>query len=136
VTQVVSTAQEVAELVVPNPNKVAYLTQTTLSLDEARTMIDALKRKFPSIAGPHAQDICYATENRQVAVKKVAPGADLPTPGALEPNSIPRNPLGQNNLPTRAASLTPTVAGCRSARPSCRTRENADAKAGWPLMFS
>ena len=77
VTQVVSTAQEVAELVVPDPNKVAYLTQTTLSLDEARTMIDALKRKFPNIAGPHAQDICYATENRQVAVKNVAHGADL-----------------------------------------------------------
>jgi 4-hydroxy-3-methylbut-2-enyl diphosphate reductase len=76
-TQVVSTVKEVEELVVPDPNKVAYLTQTTLSLDEARTMIDALKRKFPNIAGPHAQDICYATENRQVAVKNVAHGADL-----------------------------------------------------------
>jgi 4-hydroxy-3-methylbut-2-enyl diphosphate reductase len=77
VTQVVSTVQEVAELVVPDPNKVAYLTQTTLSLDEANTMIQALKKKFPNIAGPHAQDICYATENRQVAVKNVAHGADL-----------------------------------------------------------
>jgi 4-hydroxy-3-methylbut-2-enyl diphosphate reductase len=77
VTQVVSTVQEVAALVVPDPNKVAYLTQTTLSLDEARTMIDALKKKFPNIAGPAAQDICYATENRQVAVKNVAHGADL-----------------------------------------------------------
>ena len=76
-TQVVSTVKEVEELVVPDPNKVAYLTQTTLSLDEARTMIDALKRKFPNIAGPHAQDICYATENRQVAVKNVAHGAEL-----------------------------------------------------------
>jgi len=74
---VVSTVKEVEELVVPDPNKVAYLTQTTLSLDEARYMIDALKRKFPNIAGPHAQDICYATENRQVAVKNVAHGADL-----------------------------------------------------------
>jgi 4-hydroxy-3-methylbut-2-enyl diphosphate reductase len=77
VTQVVSTVEEVERLVVPDPNKVAYLTQTTLSLDEARYMIDALKRKFPNIAGPHAQDICYATENRQVAVKNVAHGADL-----------------------------------------------------------
>ena len=77
VTQVVSTVEEVNALVVPDPNKVAYLTQTTLSLDEARHMIDALKRKFPNIAGPHAQDICYATENRQVAVKKVAHEADL-----------------------------------------------------------
>jgi len=77
VTQVVSTVAEVNALVVPDPNKVAYLTQTTLSLDEAGTMIQALKRKFPNIVGPHAQDICYATENRQVAVKNVAHGADL-----------------------------------------------------------
>ncbi len=76
-TQVVSTLEEVAALVVPDPDKVAYLTQTTLSLDEARYMIEALKKKFPNIAGPHAQDICYATENRQVAVKNVADGADL-----------------------------------------------------------
>ncbi len=77
VTQVVSTVEEVAVLVVPDPDKVAYLTQTTLSLDEARYMIEALKAKFPNIVGPHAQDICYATENRQTAVKNVAHGADL-----------------------------------------------------------
>ena len=77
VTQVVSTVEEVEALVVPDPNKVAYLTQTTLSLDEARTMIEALTIKFPNIVGPHAQDICYATENRQTAVKNVAHAADL-----------------------------------------------------------
>lgn len=77
VTQVVSTVEEVEALVVPDPNKVAYLTQTTLSLDEARYMIEALRKKFPNIVGPHAQDICYATENRQTAVKNVAHGADL-----------------------------------------------------------
>jgi 4-hydroxy-3-methylbut-2-en-1-yl diphosphate reductase len=77
VTQVVSTVEEVERLVVPDPNKVAYLTQTTLSLDEAKYMIEALKKKFPNIAGPAAQDICYATENRQVAVKNVAHEADL-----------------------------------------------------------
>jgi 4-hydroxy-3-methylbut-2-enyl diphosphate reductase len=77
VTQVVSTVEEVEALVVPDPKKVAYLTQTTLSLDEARYMIEALRKKFPNIAGPHAQDICYATENRQTAVKNVAHGADL-----------------------------------------------------------
>jgi len=77
VTQVVSTVEEVERLVVPDPDRVAYLTQTTLSLDEAKYMIDALKRKFPNIVGPHAQDICYATENRQTAVKNVAHGADL-----------------------------------------------------------
>lgn len=77
VTQVVSSAQEVANLQVPDPNRVAYLTQTTLSLDEARDIIQALKEKFPNIIGPHSQDICYATENRQVAVKNVAHNADL-----------------------------------------------------------
>lgn len=77
VTQVVSTVEEVEALVVPDPDKVAYLTQTTLSLDEARYMIEALKKKFPNIVGPHAQDICYATENRQTAVKNVAHGADV-----------------------------------------------------------
>jgi 4-hydroxy-3-methylbut-2-enyl diphosphate reductase len=74
VTQVVSTVEEVAALQVADP---AYLTQTTLSLDEARDIIHALKAKFPNIVGPHTQDICYATENRQVAVKNVAHQADL-----------------------------------------------------------
>jgi 4-hydroxy-3-methylbut-2-enyl diphosphate reductase len=62
---------------VPDPNKVAYITQTTLSLDEAGQIIAALKKKFPNIHEPAAQDICYATENRQVAVKQVAGDTDL-----------------------------------------------------------
>jgi 4-hydroxy-3-methylbut-2-enyl diphosphate reductase len=77
VTQVVSSADQVKDIIVPDPNRVAYLTQTTLSLDEAKDIIEALKQKFPNIRGPHAQDICYATENRQVAVKNVAEQADL-----------------------------------------------------------
>jgi 4-hydroxy-3-methylbut-2-enyl diphosphate reductase len=77
VTQVVSNVAEVEALVVPDPNRVAYLTQTTLSLDEARDIIHALKIKFPNIVGPHSQDICYATENRQVAVRNVAHNANL-----------------------------------------------------------
>ncbi len=77
VTQVCSSAAEVENLVVPDPNRVAYLTQTTLSLDEARDIIHALKIKFPNIVGPHSQDICYATENRQTAVRNVAHEADL-----------------------------------------------------------
>ena len=55
----------------------AYLTQTTLSLEETKGIIAALKKKFPEIVGPPAQDICYATENRQLAVKAVAPMCDL-----------------------------------------------------------
>jgi 4-hydroxy-3-methylbut-2-enyl diphosphate reductase len=77
VTQVVGSPEEVKTLQVPDPEHVAYLTQTTLSLDETKDIIAALRAKFPKIEGPHAQDICYATENRQVAVKHVASDADL-----------------------------------------------------------
>ena len=77
VTQVVGSPAEVKSLTVPDPDRVAYLTQTTLSLDEAKDIIEALRVRFPNIKGPAAQDICYATENRQVAVKQVASDADL-----------------------------------------------------------
>lgn len=77
VTQVVGSPEEVVSLSVPDPNRVAYLTQTTLSLDETTDIIAALKKKFPNIKGPAAQDICYATENRQTAVKHVSSEADL-----------------------------------------------------------
>ncbi|HWZ44813.1 MAG TPA: 4-hydroxy-3-methylbut-2-enyl diphosphate reductase [Candidatus Saccharimonadales bacterium] len=77
VTQVVGSVAEVEHLKVPDPTRIAYITQTTLSLDETREIIDALRIKFPLIQGPHAQDICYATQNRQTAVKDVAHQADL-----------------------------------------------------------
>jgi 4-hydroxy-3-methylbut-2-enyl diphosphate reductase len=77
VTQVVGSPDEVESLSVPDPDRVAYLTQTTLSLDETKDIIAALRQKFPKITGPAAQDICYATENRQQAVKRVIPNADL-----------------------------------------------------------
>jgi 4-hydroxy-3-methylbut-2-en-1-yl diphosphate reductase len=76
-TQVVGSPEQVESLNVSDPNRVAYLTQTTLSLDETKDIIAALRKKFPHIQGPAAQDICYATENRQVAVKQVASEADL-----------------------------------------------------------
>ncbi len=77
VTQVVGSPREVESLTVPNPDRVAYLTQTTLSLDETKDIIAALRARFPNIKGPAAQDICYATENRQTAVKHVSSTADL-----------------------------------------------------------
>src|SRR3974390_1819540 len=77
VTQVVDAPEDVETLRVPDPDRVAYLTQTTLSLDETRHVIEALRKRFPNIQGPHAQDICYATENRQTAVKDVASECDL-----------------------------------------------------------
>ena len=77
VTQVVGSPQQVKSLTVPDPSRIAYLTQTTLSLDETKDIIAALRKRFPNIQGPAAQDICYATENRQTAVKDVASEADL-----------------------------------------------------------
>ena len=71
-TWLISSEEEVQSLNVPDPSRVAYLTQTTLSLEETKGIIAALQEKYPGIAGPPVQDICYATENRQVAVKAVA----------------------------------------------------------------
>jgi 4-hydroxy-3-methylbut-2-enyl diphosphate reductase len=59
-----------------DPNKLAYVTQTTLSLDDTAEIVAVLKRRFPAIVGPHKEDICYATTNRQEAVKRVAPRVD------------------------------------------------------------
>jgi len=69
--------EEVERLRVPDPTKVAYLTQTTLSVDDARDCIEALRARFPKIVGPAKDDICYATQNRQAAVKTVAAAVDV-----------------------------------------------------------
>ena len=73
----VETVQDVERLQVRDPQRLAYVTQTTLSLDDAATVVDALKRRFPSIEGPKKADICYATQNRQDAVKFMAPQVDV-----------------------------------------------------------
>ncbi len=73
----VETAGDVERLNVPDPTKVAYLTQTTLSVDDANVVIAALRKRFPSIANPPKDDICYATQNRQEAVRHMAAQADL-----------------------------------------------------------
>jgi 4-hydroxy-3-methylbut-2-enyl diphosphate reductase len=76
-TFLVSSVRDVDRLEVPDPERVSYLTQTTLSLDETRHIVARLRERFPTIQGPPAQDICYATENRQLAVKAVAPLCQL-----------------------------------------------------------
>jgi 4-hydroxy-3-methylbut-2-enyl diphosphate reductase len=76
-TALVSTVEDVDTLVVKDPERVGFITQTTLSLDETRDIVARLKERFPKIEGPAAQDICYATENRQVAVKAVAPLCEM-----------------------------------------------------------
>lgn len=68
---------DVEQLQVADPQKLAYVTQTTLSVDDAAQVIAALKKRFPAILGPKKQDICYATQNRQDAVKFMAPQCDL-----------------------------------------------------------
>jgi 4-hydroxy-3-methylbut-2-enyl diphosphate reductase len=73
----VQTADDVDDLELPDPNRVAYITQTTLSVNETTGIIDRLKRKFPAIVGPKTDDICYATTNRQWAVKEMARECDL-----------------------------------------------------------
>jgi 4-hydroxy-3-methylbut-2-enyl diphosphate reductase len=73
----VETVEDVATLQVTAPEKLAYVTQTTLSVDDARAIVAALKARFPSIRGPKRDDICYATQNRQDAVKFMAPQCEV-----------------------------------------------------------
>jgi 4-hydroxy-3-methylbut-2-enyl diphosphate reductase len=74
--RIVDTREEAETVEVPDPSRVAVLTQTTLSLDDTREVIEVLKRRFPSLASPGKDDICYATQNRQDAVKAMAPRVD------------------------------------------------------------
>jgi 4-hydroxy-3-methylbut-2-enyl diphosphate reductase len=73
----VETEDDVARLQVANPGQLAYVTQTTLSMDDAARIVAALKARFPGIVGPKKDDICYATQNRQDAVKIMAPRCDV-----------------------------------------------------------
>jgi 4-hydroxy-3-methylbut-2-en-1-yl diphosphate reductase len=73
----VQTAEEVAALEVPDPERLAFITQTTLSVDETTAIIAALRARFPAIVSPKSDDICYATTNRQIAVKQLARECDL-----------------------------------------------------------
>jgi 4-hydroxy-3-methylbut-2-en-1-yl diphosphate reductase len=73
---VVATVAEALTVAVENPEQLAYVTQTTLSVDDTREIIEALKRRFPAIQGPDTRTICYATQNRQMAVRVIAERAD------------------------------------------------------------
>jgi len=76
-TILVSTVQDVDQLKVKDPERISFITQTTLSLEETKDIVARLRERFPKIQGPAAQDICYATENRQLAVKAVVPLCQL-----------------------------------------------------------
>ena len=73
----VEDVEDVEALTLPPDAKLAFLTQTTLSVDEARVVIDALRHKYPQVVGPNKDDICYATQNRQEAVRDLVPAADV-----------------------------------------------------------
>jgi 4-hydroxy-3-methylbut-2-enyl diphosphate reductase len=73
----VSTVEDVDSLEIKDPERISFITQTTLSLDETEDIVERLHQRFPKIQGPAAQDICYATENRQLAVKAVVPLCQL-----------------------------------------------------------
>jgi 4-hydroxy-3-methylbut-2-en-1-yl diphosphate reductase len=75
--RLIGSVDEIEALQVPDPEKIAYITQTTLSVDETVEIIGALRRRFPAIVGPKKDDICYATQNRQNAVKELALEVDL-----------------------------------------------------------
>ena len=75
--RVVGTVEQAEGLDVTDPRRVAYVTQTTLSVDDTEEILDVLRRRFPGLQGPHTEDICYATTNRQAAVKELAHEVDL-----------------------------------------------------------
>jgi 4-hydroxy-3-methylbut-2-en-1-yl diphosphate reductase len=117
----VETLAEVAALEVRSPQKLAYVTQTTLSVDDARAMVEALKARFPAIRGPKQDDICYATQNRQDAVKLMAPQCDVVivvgSPNSSNSNrlrEVAENMGAQAHMVDTAADLRPEwVAGKR-----------------------
>ncbi len=99
----VSTAEDVAGLEVEDVNRVAYVTQTTLSVDDTRDVIDALNERFPEIVGPDVRDICYATQNRQHAIRRLAEQVDLllviGSPNSSNSNRL-REIAEEANVPT------------------------------------
>ena len=110
----VETLDDVNDLQVRTPDKLAYVTQTTLSVDDAKAIVAALKKRFPRIRGPKKDDICYATQNRQDAVKFMAPQCDVVIVVG-SPNSSNSNRLrevaehigAQAYMVDRAADLKP-----------------------------
>ena len=117
----VETLEDVAALQVRDPERLAYVTQTTLSVDDARGIVAALKARFPAIVGPKKDDICYATQNRQDAVKLMAPQCDVVivvgSPNSSNSNrlrEVARNMGADAYMVDRAADLKPEwIAGKR-----------------------
>jgi 4-hydroxy-3-methylbut-2-enyl diphosphate reductase len=114
----VETVEDVATLVVQDEQALAYATQTTLSVDDTQAVVQALQQRFPAIVGPHKEDICYATTNRQEAVKRIAPQVDAMI--------VVGSPNSSNSQRLREVAER---AGCKVARLVLRS---ADIE--WPLF--
>jgi 4-hydroxy-3-methylbut-2-enyl diphosphate reductase len=99
----VETPEDVRDLQVQHPDDIAYVTQTTLSVDDTLRVIDALKARFPGIEGPRRDDICYATQNRQDAVKALAVQCDVilvvGSPNSSNSGRGPADPAGMAGRP-------------------------------------
>ena len=131
----VETLADVAALEVRSPDKLAYVTQTTLSVDDARTMVEALKARFPTIRGPKQDDICYATQNRQDAVKLMAPQCDVVIVVG-SPNSSNSNRLREVAEHMGAqAYMVDTAADLRSEWVAGRRRVGVTAGASAPEVL-
>src|SRR6202041_3211190 len=98
----VESEDDVDRLEVDDPNRIAFISQTTLSVDETRAIIDRLRQRFPAIIGPRTDDICYATTNRQAAVKQLARECDLVLViGSRKPSHSNRLPRGARGARAR-----------------------------------
>src|SRR5262249_43695328 len=116
---------EVRAFVPRDPKSLAYVTQTTLSVDDTAEIVGGLKARFPDIHGPHKEDICYATTNRQEVVKKVAPMVE-PTVGVGSPNSS--NPQRLREVAERAGCPRAALgSGPRTSIGPCSARLRASA---------
>ena len=112
--RLIESIEDAEKVEVPDANRVAYLTQTTLSIDDTREILNVLKRRFPKLVGPGKQDICYATQNRQDAVKAMVPHVDLllvlgapNSSNSLRMCEVARAEGANSHLIERAADIRP-----------------------------
>jgi 4-hydroxy-3-methylbut-2-enyl diphosphate reductase len=131
----VESPADVARLDVRDPSRLAYVTQTTLSVDDAAAVVDALRRRFPDIVGPKKDDICYATQNRQDAVKVLSPQVDalivVGSPNSSNSNRL-REVAANRGLP---AYMVDTADGLRAEWLAGRQRIGVTAGASAPELL-
>jgi 4-hydroxy-3-methylbut-2-enyl diphosphate reductase len=130
--QVIADAAEVARLQVSDPSRVAYLTQTTLAVDQTSGVVEALRERFPALTGPSSSDICYATQNRQDAVRAMAGECDLVLVVGSENSSNSRRLVEVARRAGCAAELVPDAAGIAPELLIGRSRIGLSAGASAP----